>query len=309
MIAAILFICFSAGISRTVELPECKKPERRVVTEDERRALPHAKPPLLLTFPGSGNTWFRMLIEMGTGFLTSSIYNDTALKDVLRGEFQCDNSVIVIKGHSHVKEIDEEIFSNLFMKTAEELPLKTNCRMQRPFKAFIGVIRDPFHAALAEATRRITKNHFTGITPEELDAVSPTELEEMLLNLASIWVQYMRDYNHLIELGFEFGQDFLLIKFEDMLSPLFRYESLSRLIQFVLGPNINSPHGPLTKQTMDCIFQFSEDQRVHRTHAASVVSADEILRPALVCKIWKIVHHYAGNFGYRPPFGILCSGT
>ena len=33
-------------------------------------------PPLLYTFPGSGNTWGRLLIEYATGIYSGSVYND-----------------------------------------------------------------------------------------------------------------------------------------------------------------------------------------------------------------------------------------
>ena len=34
----------------------------------------------LISFPGSGNTWIRFLIESATGIYTGSAYNDSALQ-------------------------------------------------------------------------------------------------------------------------------------------------------------------------------------------------------------------------------------
>ena len=36
-------------------------------------------PTALMSFPGSGNTWMRHLIETATGFFTGSVYNDKGL--------------------------------------------------------------------------------------------------------------------------------------------------------------------------------------------------------------------------------------
>lgn len=47
---------------------------------DVRFALPHSIPMCgLVSFPGSGNTWLRRLIEASTGLFTGSLYDDTEL--------------------------------------------------------------------------------------------------------------------------------------------------------------------------------------------------------------------------------------
>ena len=43
-------------------------------------------PPLLLSFPGSGNTWLRLLIEYSTATYSGSIYGDKTLFKILPGE-------------------------------------------------------------------------------------------------------------------------------------------------------------------------------------------------------------------------------
>jgi hypothetical protein len=52
-------------------------------------------PPLLLSFPGSGNTWARLLIEVATGINTGDIYTDHSLKSVFAGEKSCGKRVSV----------------------------------------------------------------------------------------------------------------------------------------------------------------------------------------------------------------------
>jgi hypothetical protein len=76
----------------------CRKKfgNRRFYFETER-----SLPPIFYTFPGSGNTWGRLLIEYSTGIYTGSIYNDKSLYEIMPGEYTCSWRVSVIKAHPH----------------------------------------------------------------------------------------------------------------------------------------------------------------------------------------------------------------
>ncbi|XP_069135593.1 WSCD family member AAEL009094-like [Argopecten irradians] len=88
-------------------------------------------PTALVSFPGSGNTWLRHVIQQATGVATGSTYTDAALKrDGFPGEGQTNGSVIVVKTHSWGKE-----------------------ERARYVRAVL-LIRDPFQALLAEFNRR-----------------------------------------------------------------------------------------------------------------------------------------------------------
>jgi hypothetical protein len=56
-------------------------------------------PPLLYSFPGSGNTWCRLLIEYATGIYSGSIYTDGILIKQLPGEIYCSQNLSIIKAH------------------------------------------------------------------------------------------------------------------------------------------------------------------------------------------------------------------
>jgi hypothetical protein len=59
----------------------------------------HARgqPVLLASYPGSGNTWMRELIQRGTGLVTGSAYRDASLQGQgFPGEKVRDGSVIVV---------------------------------------------------------------------------------------------------------------------------------------------------------------------------------------------------------------------
>jgi len=76
----------------------CKRLKTRFI-------LPEVRPRVALaTYPGSGNTWTRHLIEGLTGVFTGDVYNDTLLDNTFMGtrEDHTANTTFVIKTHSPV---------------------------------------------------------------------------------------------------------------------------------------------------------------------------------------------------------------
>ena len=54
----------------------------------------------LASFPGSGNTWLRYLLQQATGVTTGSVYKDFALlKNGFPSESVANGSVLVVKTH------------------------------------------------------------------------------------------------------------------------------------------------------------------------------------------------------------------
>jgi len=82
----------------------------------------------LASFPGSGNTWLRYLIQQATGFLTGSVYQDQTLRiNGFPGEGVRDGSVVVVKTHE---------------------------TQRGNFDRAILLVRDPYKAILAEFNRQ-----------------------------------------------------------------------------------------------------------------------------------------------------------
>jgi hypothetical protein len=73
--------------------------ERRQGRRHFREPRAGARPPLLWTFPGSGNTWVRLLLDFATGIYTGSIYSDVSLLPLLPGEGACDARALAVKAH------------------------------------------------------------------------------------------------------------------------------------------------------------------------------------------------------------------
>jgi len=75
-----------------------KDPDSRRFLGINNNSIQQWSPPLLYSFPGSGNTWARLLIDWSTGIFSGSFYLDKTLLSILPGEIKCDRSVSVIKG-------------------------------------------------------------------------------------------------------------------------------------------------------------------------------------------------------------------
>ena len=94
----------------------------------------------LVSFPGSGNSWVRHLLEQATGTYTGSIYCDTTLKAAFLGEYIVSGNVIVVKTH-HSESIE-------LPKAVQKETGKKN------FDKAILIVRDLYDALVSEANRR-----------------------------------------------------------------------------------------------------------------------------------------------------------
>ena len=79
-----------------------KDPDSRRFLAINNSTIQQWSPPLLYSFPGSGNTWARLLIDWSTGVYSGSFYTDKTLLSILPGERKCDRSVSIIKGISFI---------------------------------------------------------------------------------------------------------------------------------------------------------------------------------------------------------------
>ncbi|KAL4227546.1 hypothetical protein ACF0H5_012989 [Mactra antiquata] len=94
----------------------------------------------LASFPGSGNTWTRLLLEELTGIYTGSIYTDGMSK--MSGSRKCplDGEVFIIKTHA-----TRYRFTHPFCKS--------NHTSKGYFGKAIFILRDPYNALIADFNR------------------------------------------------------------------------------------------------------------------------------------------------------------
>ncbi|KAF7273793.1 hypothetical protein GWI33_013521 [Rhynchophorus ferrugineus] len=92
---------YSAGAFRPVlkksKIQWCS--ELKYIHSDDDLQL-DKKPVALVSFPGSGNTWLRYLLQQATGYYTGSVYKDYGLlKNGFPAESITNASVLVVKTH------------------------------------------------------------------------------------------------------------------------------------------------------------------------------------------------------------------
>ena len=73
----------------------------------------------LLSYPGSGNTWLRYLIQKSVGYVTGSVYfSEMLYKNGFPGEKLDNGSAIVVKSHLNSFKYDD---TRLYVKLKTHL--------------------------------------------------------------------------------------------------------------------------------------------------------------------------------------------
>lgn len=111
---------------------------------------------ILASYPGSGNTWIRHLIQQGTRYLTGSMYNDHSIVKQFPAEGKRDRSVIAVKTHFPCEHC---------WTTKKGDPVKLSqsgdLKQSKSKQAIVYIIRSPFDCILAEFKRKVGDMHAT----------------------------------------------------------------------------------------------------------------------------------------------------
>lgn len=159
----------------------------------------------LVSYPGSGNTWMRYLLQQSTGILTGSVYKDGKLK---RNDFPAEGivntSVIVVKTHQYRPHI-------LVM-----------------YDTAILLVRNPKSAIVAEFNRQSS----------DLDHVGMASVEKFR---SETWRSFvMKELLRWEETNLAWAKDFTgrlkIVYYEDLLTNL---ELTLREILIFLGQDVN----------------------------------------------------------------------
>ncbi|CAH1777293.1 unnamed protein product [Owenia fusiformis] len=195
----------------------------------------------LVSFPGSGNTWARHLVQQLSGAFTGSIYRDGLLMKKFPGEGKKDDSVVAIKTHEPLWNHNDGV----------------------TFQRAILVIRNPFDALKAEYTRRSGMGH-------NKEVVDPSNyfhkrkrdwglfLNGKRPNSASFVSMHGWMYST-IEWLTEFPGHLIVVHYEQLKKNL-----KSQLIEIASFLKIN-----VTQSLLDCIICSNSDggfKRRHRTN-------------------------------------------
>lgn len=110
----------------------------------------HRDPVALISYPGSGNTWVRQLLESATGKCTGAVYCDISLRmSGFVGEYIRGGSVLVTKTHKSTP---------IWVQTGQFTPLG-DCEGE--YGSAILIVRNPFDALVAEWNRKVANEFYT----------------------------------------------------------------------------------------------------------------------------------------------------
>jgi len=123
-------------------------------------------PVALASYPGSGNTWVRGLIQAATGLCTGGVYCDTTLRaNGFPGEEIRSGVVLAVKTHQTDPRWTGVQYDNdlplSYYKRVEDIPI---------FSGAILLVRNPFDAMVSEYNRQLNvdspDNHILQSGPE-----------------------------------------------------------------------------------------------------------------------------------------------
>jgi len=172
----------------------------------------------LASFPGSGNTWLRYLLQQVTGVSTGSVYKDVALlKNGFPGESVANGSVIAVKTHEWGKLTRDQ------------------------FSKAILLVRDPFDSILAEFNRR-SGGHIGHASQEKFNRDKGRFWQDFVINKAKDWEDMNSDWIN------NFHGPLLVIVYSNMTNRV--EEQLQRTLDFL--------HMSVTKEEMECAISRKE---------------------------------------------------
>nr|CAD7409860.1 unnamed protein product [Timema cristinae]CAD7424555.1 unnamed protein product [Timema monikensis] len=126
----------------------------------------------LVSFPGSGNTWVRYLLQQATGIYTGSVYKDYGLlKNGFAAESVVNGSVSVVKTHEWGKEA------------------------RKPFDKAVLLVREPGPAIQAEFNRQ-SGGHIGFASPDRYRRNNGKYWQQFVIDKLAAWKRTNLDWLH-----------------------------------------------------------------------------------------------------------------
>lgn len=267
-------------------------------------------PTMLLSFPGSGNTWTRLILEYTTGIYSGSAdVADKSLRAEFIGEAFCDQSQLIIKVHPDgVRFIPNSTFPSVILKYPEQYAKCVKGGIHG-FEKVLFLVRNPLDAILAEFQRANTKSHVGSFTVHDF----PMKLWlQQSIGQAKQYQQFWAEnlLPMLTSLSSMSSQKLLIVRYESLVSISTRSAELQRMVNFLLENNDSDnnylndsykQHNNLrpSSDRIDCAFELSRSSKVLRGKSADTVTPQYVYKNAThVDLLWGYIKHFAVYFGY-----------
>jgi hypothetical protein len=241
-------------------------------------------PAMLYTFPGSGNTWCRLLIEYATGVYTGCVYDDAALLKELPGEFTCNWSVSAVKVHP-----TSHSFKDLYKGPLLSDRQKCQVGGVSHFDKAILLVRNPFDSFWAEHQRRVTEDHVASLKRAGFNWTAwRWNAAEMSYVYHTMW---NREYAQIKK---HFHPDnVLFLRFEDLKSNVTRIDTLRSVAKFLsvsLTNQANVEAELANSERLECAFVLAENPNAHRRGDPQFeMTKDEVYDKKLACGIYNLL--------------------
>jgi len=248
-------------------------------------------PPMLYTFPGSGNSWCRLLVEYSTGIYSGSLYDDPNLIDVLPGEYTCNRQVSLIKVHPSAHP-----FKDMICCVPIPNCIKHNVNY---FNRALLLIRNPFDSIWSEYQRSLFSDHI-GIINRNV--FNRKHWEQTAMSLAkSYTIMNKNDYFQL-EQKFILNTEYIYVRYEDLMNENIRYQELKKIILFL--------NYTISDDRLYCAFILADQSQTHRSlnrSLSSIITKDEAYSDELICSMWKLMGRVAMQYNYGCYRNLNCS--
>ena len=176
----------------------------------------------LLSFPGSGNTWLRYLVEQATGFYTTTVeHGDRNLASTFQLEFMHPLSGQAIMTKTHYFS-----YGKTWYPKVDEFRESNYC---------VFLLRNPLEAFLSEYTRWTYKNHTRKLTENYFQSSQhrrsfSKKCSKFMNNPVNGWVGV---YKKALENRLSCKSGFHVIKYENLKNnPAGEVESLIKFLKF-----------------------------------------------------------------------------
>jgi len=262
------------------------------IPEDE---VAHHTPAVLLSFPGSGNTWVRLLIEYASGHYTGALdVNDHELQGMLVGERACGMRNSINKAHPGDLFVRGDKLKNGTVVESIRFVYKWQRKKcirggVHTWTKFLILSRNPYEAIFADFQRHISGSHAGTMNSSYLDPASPLHKEWLsrAVRASSDLRDGMEDLLHYVMQRY---WDVHQARYERLLDRATRTEELRRMLRFL---NYTVP-----TDRLECAFTLADTPRVKRVKKLNITQAYMDVKPDLVCDLWPLLRSFSGNFSY-----------
>lgn len=238
-------------------------------------------PPILYSFPGSGNTWVRLLVEHATGYYTSSPYMDKSLLPLFPGEFSfSNNKTVLLKLHPQITGY--------------------------PYPSFllnhstVVLLRDPFASIWSNYNIHKTRTHSKPVPMtlfnKERNSYWPFFANRTACYYAKIWVK------HYYKIAAQ--QKHLFIRYEDLLDSSTKYRVLGELVDFLgFSTSEDRIKCAFVLSVKDSIYRKSKSNLIQEAHATI---KDGFENTEFACNIWRPIMPFVRKYNYLPYNNASC---